>query len=152
MSGIAHAPVCPDAPARADLNLEATRDGVKFAEHPPKAAEAPSADAGAGDLGGCEAQTPVRAGRAVVPVSVTAVAVAVTGISTGGTIEEQLSRWTNEQAIPSVAVVSPRLGGEATEIVLPGDVEAFCDTHSRSGERLCAEGVANRHRRQGPQG
>ena len=94
-------------------------------EHPPKAAEAPSADAGAGDFGQSKAQTPVRAGRAIMLLSVTAVAVAVTGIFDRRHDEERLARWTNAQAIPSVAVVSPRRGGEATEIVLPGDVEAF---------------------------
>ncbi len=68
---------------------------------------------------------PVKAGRAITLFGLTAVAVAVMGVFDRRHDEERLARWTNEQAIPTVAVVSPRRGGEATEVVLPGDVEAF---------------------------
>ena len=57
--------------------------------------------------------------------SVVAVAVAITGIFDRRHDEERLARWTDEQAIPTVALVSPQRGGEAREVVLPGDVEAF---------------------------
>ncbi len=94
-------------------------------EQPPKAPEAPGQNPAAEDFGQSKARTPVRAGRAIVLLSVTAVAVAASGIFDRRHEEKRLARWTNEQAIPTVAVVSPRRGGEATEIVLPGDVEAF---------------------------
>ena len=67
----------------------------------------------------------VKAGRAIVLFSVTAVAVAVTGVFSRQHDEERLARWTNEQAIPTVALVSPRRGSGTSELVLPGDVEAF---------------------------
>ena len=58
-------------------------------------------------------------------LSVVAVAVAVSGIFDRRHDEEQLARWTDEQAIPTVALVSPKRGSVASEVVLPGDVEAF---------------------------
>ena len=39
--------------------------------------------------------------------------------------DERLARWTSEQAVPAVALVSPQEGGGAREVVLPGNVEAF---------------------------
>ena len=70
-------------------------------------------------------RAPVRAGRAIVFFSVAAVAIAVTGIFERRHEHERLARWTDEQAIPTVALVSPQEGGGAREVVLPGNVEAF---------------------------
>ena len=70
-------------------------------------------------------RAPVRAGRAIVFFCVAAVAIAATGIFERRHEHERLARWTEEQAIPTVALVSPREGGGAREVVLPGNVEAF---------------------------
>ena len=70
---------------------------------------------------------PVKAGRAVTLFSVVAVAVAVTGVFGRHHDEERLARWTDEQAIPTVALVAPQRGGAQREVVLPGDVQAFFD-------------------------
>jgi RND family efflux transporter MFP subunit len=76
---------------------------------------------------------PVKAGRAIVLFSVAAVAVAATGIVGRRHDEERLARWTDEQAIPAVALVSAQEGGKARELVLPGNVEAF-DSASIHGQ------------------
>ncbi|MGH6797430.1 MAG: efflux RND transporter periplasmic adaptor subunit [Roseiarcus sp.] len=68
---------------------------------------------------------PVKTGRPILLLAVAAIAVAYTGISGRQRGGEQLKQWTLEQAIPTVAVVTPRGGGEAREVVLPGNVEAF---------------------------
>ncbi len=70
-------------------------------------------------------RAPVRAGRAIVFFSVAAAAIAATGIFERRHEHEQLARWTDEQAIPTVALVTPQKGGKARELVLPGNVEAF---------------------------
>ncbi len=54
-----------------------------------------------------------------------AVAIAATGIFERRHEHERLARWTDEQAIPTVALVSPQEGGGVREVVLPGNVEAF---------------------------
>ena len=54
-----------------------------------------------------------------------AIAAAYTGISGRRHDEQKLKQWTNGQAIPTVALVSPQEGGGAREVVLPGNVEAF---------------------------
>ncbi len=67
----------------------------------------------------------VRTGRAVLFLTVIAAAVAATGIFGRRHDNQLLARWTDEQAIPSVSLVSPARGGETRELVLPGNVEAF---------------------------
>ena len=68
---------------------------------------------------------PVKAWRAVLLLAVGAIAAAYTGISGRRHDEEKLKQWTDGQAIPTVALVSPQEGGGAREVVLPGNVEAF---------------------------
>ena len=94
-------------------------------DHPPITATEPAPDAVSEDAGRPKAHAPVKAGRAVVLFSVVAVAVAVTGVFDRRHDEERLARWTDEQAIPTVALVTPKRGSVAREVVLPGDVEAF---------------------------
>ena len=94
-------------------------------DHPPISAVETAAVAG--DEGRAKARAPVKAGRAVILFSVVAVAVALTGIRGRRQDEERLARWTDEQAIPTVALVSPKRGGETRQVVLPGDVEAYYD-------------------------
>jgi RND family efflux transporter MFP subunit len=68
---------------------------------------------------------PVKAWRAILLPALGAIAVAYTGISGRRHDDEKLKQWTDGQAIPTVALVSPREGGAAREVVLPGNVEAF---------------------------
>ncbi len=82
-------------------------------------------DPTSGDEGPSAARAPVKTGRALILFIVVAVAVAVGGIQGRSRDEARLSQWTDEQAIPTVAFVSPKRGGETQEVVLPGDVEAF---------------------------
>jgi RND family efflux transporter MFP subunit len=76
---------------------------------------------------------PVRVGRAILMLIVVAIAVAYTGISGRHRDDDKLMQWTREQAIPSVALVSPQKGGNARELVLPGNVDAF-ETASIHGQ------------------
>ncbi|MFY9968618.1 MAG: efflux RND transporter periplasmic adaptor subunit [Roseiarcus sp.] len=70
-------------------------------------------------------RAPVKAGRALLFIIIAAVAVAASGIAGRRHDDKQLNQWTEEQAAPSVAVVTPQRGGEARELVLPGNVDAF---------------------------
>ncbi|RBP04157.1 RND family efflux transporter MFP subunit [Roseiarcus fermentans] len=67
----------------------------------------------------------VKAGRTIMLFGLAAVAIAVTGVVGRSHDEERLARWTDKQAVPTVAVVAPARGSKTSELVLPGDVEAF---------------------------
>jgi RND family efflux transporter MFP subunit len=54
-----------------------------------------------------------------------AAAVATIGISNRAKSVQEVTRWTNEQAIPTVAVVTPTLAPGQDELVLPGNIEAY---------------------------
>jgi RND family efflux transporter MFP subunit len=71
------------------------------------------------------AHRPVRVGRALALLILTAVAVAGAGVVGRRHDDESLARWTREQAIPTVSLVAPRRSGETRELVLPGNVEAY---------------------------
>jgi RND family efflux transporter MFP subunit len=102
-----------EAPIR---NLEAEARGeAAHAQAPPAHAE-PSKS---------ENRRPVKVGRAILLLAVAAIAVAYSGISGRSRDDEKLKQWTEQQAIPPVAVVEPKHGGEARELVLPGNVDAF---------------------------
>jgi RND family efflux transporter MFP subunit len=75
----------------------------------------------------------VKVGRAILLLAVVAIAVAYAGISGRRHDGEKLKQWTDDQAIPTVALVSPQEGGRTREIVLPGNVEAF-ETASIHGQ------------------
>ena len=75
----------------------------------------------------------VKVGRAILLLAVVAIAVAYAGISGRRHDGEKLKQWTDDQAIPTVALVSPQEGGRAREVVLPGNVEAF-ETASIHGQ------------------
>ena len=72
-----------------------------------------------------ENRRPVKIGRAILLLAVAAIVVAYSGISGRRHDDEMLKQWTEKQAIPPVAVVTPKRGGEARELVLPGNVDAF---------------------------
>src|SRR5271170_4056722 len=99
-------------PSPAQIQGDATHTQV-----PPAHAEPPKAD--------LENRRPVKIGRAILLLAVAAIAVAYSGISGRRHDEEKLKQWTEKQAVPPVAVVAPKRGGEARELVLPGNVEAF---------------------------
>ncbi|MEP9368561.1 efflux RND transporter periplasmic adaptor subunit [Xanthobacter sp. VNH20] len=58
-------------------------------------------------------------------ILVVAGAVAIGGVRSRAKTEEELAGWTKEQSLPSVAVVTPKRGKGAEELVLPGDIQAF---------------------------
>jgi RND family efflux transporter MFP subunit len=60
-----------------------------------------------------------------VIVVVAAAAIATIGISNRAKSVQEVARWTNEQAIPTVAVVTPTLALGQDELVLPGNIEAY---------------------------
>ena len=76
---------------------------------------------------------PVKAGRAITLLVIAAIAVAYTGITGRRDDAEKLNRWTQEQAIPTVALVTPQRGGKASDLVLPGNVNAYysADIHGQ---------------------
>lgn len=68
---------------------------------------------------------PVKAGRALLLLAVAAIALAYSGIAGRHRDDEKLNQWTQERAVPPVAVVTLQRGGKARELVLPGNVDAF---------------------------
>jgi RND family efflux transporter MFP subunit len=54
-----------------------------------------------------------------------AIVIAVFGILQRRGHEAEVSQWTQEQAIPTVAVITPRAGASAQRLVLPGTVQAW---------------------------
>ena len=91
--------------------------GAPHTQVPPAHAAPPKAD--------LEDRRPVKVWRAILLLAVAAIVVAYAGISGRSRDDEQLNKWTQKQAIPPVAVVTPKRGGDARELVLPGNVEAF---------------------------
>jgi len=74
------------------------------------------------------AEQPRRAGKArwVAPVAVLiALGIAVAGILLRRHQEREVTQWTAEQAVPTVATVTPKQGVTGQQIVLPGDIEAW---------------------------
>jgi RND family efflux transporter MFP subunit len=120
------------AEARTD-DHEAHVEGSKpRAKSPEVGAEAPEAS-GAGPGPELKEHKPVKVWRAILILVVGAIAVAYTGISGRRQDDQKLKQWTQEQAIPPVAVVTPKSGGEVRELVLPGNVDAFysADIHGQ---------------------
>jgi RND family efflux transporter MFP subunit len=75
------------------------------------------------------ASTPPRPPRNLRTIALVAVAaaivIAVFGILQRRSHEEEVKQWTQEQAIPTVAVISPQLGAAVQHLVLPGTVQAW---------------------------
>ena len=57
--------------------------------------------------------------------AVTAVAIAVFGILDRRGHEAEVRKWTQEQAIPTVAIITPQPGAAVQHLVLPGTVQAW---------------------------
>jgi RND family efflux transporter MFP subunit len=64
-------------------------------------------------------------GLVLIAILIGAVALGVSGIWSREQSETKLTEWTKAQAIPTVAVVSPKRGTKDQELVLPGDIEAY---------------------------
>ena len=58
-------------------------------------------------------------------VALVASVIVVTGVSTRARSEREVASRTQAQAIPTVALVTPKRGSEGREIILPGDIQAF---------------------------
>jgi RND family efflux transporter MFP subunit len=74
-----------------------------------------------------DTKTP-SARRVLVTGSIVAVAAAATatiGISNRAKSVQDVARWTEEQAVPSVAVVTPTVAPGQDELVLPGNIEGY---------------------------
>jgi RND family efflux transporter MFP subunit len=99
------------------LSPASTQGDPTHTQVPPAHVELPEAD--------LENRRPVKIGRAILLLAVAAIAVAYSGISGRRHDEEKLKQWTEKQAIPPVAVLAPKRGGETRDLVLPGNVEAF---------------------------
>ncbi len=69
-----------------------------------------------------------RVGRFVLPVAGLVLAgLVVHGVLQRRDAEAKLARWTDERALPSVAVLSPHYDASPKSFTLPGDVQAFYD-------------------------
>jgi RND family efflux transporter MFP subunit len=54
--------------------------------------------------------------------------VVVSGLNSRAKAESALARQTDQLAVPSVAVIHPRLSNQLEELALPGNMQAFTDT------------------------
>ncbi|HYZ48561.1 MAG TPA: efflux RND transporter periplasmic adaptor subunit [Sphingomonas sp.] len=66
-----------------------------------------------------------RLKRAGLLAAVVAIGVAAAGIAARSSADHQLAATAQEAAIPTVAVVRPKPGGGDSDLVLPGNVQAF---------------------------
>lgn len=62
-----------------------------------------------------------------------AIGLAVVGVGARQINERRLERWTSAQSIPTVRIISPKLGGLSQQLKLPGDVQALFEApiHAR---------------------
>jgi multidrug efflux pump subunit AcrA (membrane-fusion protein) len=63
--------------------------------------------------------------RVGVIAVVAAIAIAAFGILERRSHEAEVTQWTQEQAIPTVAVITPKTGATTQRLVLPGTVQAW---------------------------
>ena len=68
---------------------------------------------------------PQNLGRIGLIAVTAAIAVAAFGILDRRSHEAEVAQWTQEQAIPTVAVITPRAGAAVQQLVLPGTVQAW---------------------------
>jgi RND family efflux transporter MFP subunit len=68
---------------------------------------------------------PKRPRRVAVIALIVAIGIAAWGILLRRHQESEVAKWTNEQAVPTVATVTPKQGVTGQQIVLPGDIEAW---------------------------
>jgi len=64
--------------------------------------------------------------RWIAPVAVlVALGIAIAGILLRRHQEGEVTKWTVEQAVPTVATIQPKQGVSGQQLVLPGDIEAW---------------------------
>jgi RND family efflux transporter MFP subunit len=68
---------------------------------------------------------PRNVGRIALVAVLAALAIAAFGILQRRSHEAEVRQWTQEQAIPTVAVITPRAGAATQHLVLPGTVQAW---------------------------
>lgn len=68
---------------------------------------------------------PRNLGRIGIIAVLAAIAIAAFGILQRRSHEAEVRQWTQEQAIPTVAVITPRAGATTQHLVLPGTVQAW---------------------------
>jgi RND family efflux transporter MFP subunit len=68
-----------------------------------------------------------RLRRAGIAAAVVICAIAAVGIGLRLHAQTEVKQWTEEQAIPTVAIVSPKAGAKSEELVLPGNVRAYIE-------------------------
>jgi RND family efflux transporter MFP subunit len=71
------------------------------------------------------APPPRHLGRWGVIFVVAAISVAVYGIEQRGSAETAVKQWTQEEAVPTVAVITAQRDGAGQKLVLPGDIQAW---------------------------
>src|ERR1700678_4069085 len=71
------------------------------------------------------APPPRKLRRVGVIAVLAAIAIAAFGILQRRSHEAEVAQWTREQAIPTVAVITPRAGAATQQLVLPGTVQAW---------------------------
>jgi RND family efflux transporter MFP subunit len=81
---------------------------------------------------GAQAQQPSRPLRGLGRIGLLAVLVAI-GVAAGGIMERrshesEVAKWTDEQAVPTVAVIAPKIGPAQQSLVLPATVQAWYET------------------------
>ena len=71
------------------------------------------------------AKPPRNLGRIGVIAVVAAITIAAYGIFERRSHEAEVTQWTQEQAVPTVAVITPQAGAATQRLVLPGTVQAW---------------------------
>jgi RND family efflux transporter MFP subunit len=66
--------------------------------------------------------------RIGIAAAAAAIIIALFGILQRRSHESEVTQWTQKQAIPTVAVITPRQGAAAERLVLPGTVQAWYET------------------------
>ena len=78
---------------------------------------------------GAQAQQPSRPLKGLGRIGILALLVAI-GVAAGGIMERrshesEVTKWTDEQAVPTVAVIAPKIGPAQQSLVLPATVQAW---------------------------
>ncbi len=71
------------------------------------------------------APSPRRVLAMGIAIMILAIAAATLGISNRAKSVQEVARWTDKQAVPTVAVVTPKSVPSQDDLVLPGTIEAF---------------------------
>jgi len=71
---------------------------------------------------------PRRTGLAVIVALLIVALVVVAGVIPRWKARAALKNTTNELAVPTVSVIRPKVGAPQTEIILPGNIQAFTDS------------------------